>query len=80
MAVGASDYGECDVSGWRDIAAIAVGSRHTVGLKKSGTVVAVGSGGKGQTDIGEYATREERALFGRSPKMVRVKQTPWKLF
>ena len=31
------------MSGWRDIVAVAAGSSHTVGLKRDGTVVAVGS-------------------------------------
>ena len=34
--------GQCDVSGWRDIVAVAAGKFHTVGLKRDGTVVAVG--------------------------------------
>lgn len=38
----------CDVSGWHDIARIACGEEHTVGLKKDGTVVAVGNNDDGQ--------------------------------
>ena len=33
-------YGQCDVSGWRDIVAVSAGDFHTVGLKSDGTVVA----------------------------------------
>ncbi|MBR6563360.1 MAG: hypothetical protein IKK70_05440 [Clostridia bacterium] len=33
-------YGQCEVSGWRDIVDIAQGLRHTVGLRSDGTVVA----------------------------------------
>ncbi|MCD8158000.1 MAG: hypothetical protein LUD77_03625 [Clostridiales bacterium] len=42
-ATGYSEYGQCDVEGWSDIAAVASGNSHTVGLKSDGTVVAVGS-------------------------------------
>ena len=50
-AVGDNKYGQCDVSGWRDIVAVAAGNvhmatntgnAHTIGLKSDGTVVAVG--------------------------------------
>ena len=43
MAVGNNDDGQCDVSGWSDIIAVSAGHYHTVGLKRDGTVVAVGS-------------------------------------
>ena len=43
VAVGNNEYGQCDVSDWKDIAAISAGLGHTVGLKSDGTVVAVGS-------------------------------------
>ncbi|MBO5786992.1 MAG: hypothetical protein J6R45_06675 [Clostridia bacterium] len=33
-------YGQCEVSDWRDIVDIAQGTRHTVGLRSDGTVVA----------------------------------------
>ena len=42
VAVGANDYGQCNVSGWTDIVAISAGVFQTVGLKSDGTVVAVG--------------------------------------
>jgi len=41
-AVGKNDDGQCNVSNWRNIVAIAVGTNRTVGLKSDGTVVAVG--------------------------------------
>ena len=41
-AVGWNVFGQCDVSGWKDIVAVAAGDYHTVGLKSDGTVVAVG--------------------------------------
>ena len=42
VATGRNTYGQCDVSGWKDIIAISAGYYHTVGLKKDGTVVATG--------------------------------------
>ena len=42
VAIGDNYYGQCDVSGWKDIVAIAAGNYHTLGLRADGTVVAVG--------------------------------------
>ena len=39
---------------WEDIIAISDGSSHTVGLKKDGTVCAVGDKSYGQCDVGEW--------------------------
>ena len=36
------EYGECNVSDWRNIIAISTRDRHTVGLRADGTVVATG--------------------------------------
>ena len=47
-------YGQCDVSEWRDIVAIAAGEAHTVGLRADGTVVATkytGDNSYGQCDV-----------------------------
>ena len=43
--------GQCDVSGWRDIVAVAAGKFHTVGLKRDGTGVAVGYNKYSQCDV-----------------------------
>ena len=51
VAVGDNHYGKCDVSGWTDIVAVAVGDYNTVGLKADGTVVAVGSNYDGQCTV-----------------------------
>jgi len=51
VAVGENDKGQCNVSGWRDIVAIAAGGYHTIGLKADGTVVAVGENDKGQCNV-----------------------------
>ena len=46
VAVGSNEYGQCNVSGWRNIIAVAAGEYYTVGLKADGTVVAVGRNDK----------------------------------
>lgn len=59
-AVGDNKYGQCDVSDWSDIVAVAAGNvhmatntgnAHTIGLKSDGTVVAVGWNEYGQCDV-----------------------------
>ena len=49
-AVGNNKFGQCNVSGWRDIVAVAAGCAHTLGLKSDGTMVAVGDNEYGQCD------------------------------
>jgi len=51
VAVGWNEYGQCNVSDWHDIVAIAAGCAHTIGLKSDGTVVAVGDNEYGQCDV-----------------------------
>ena len=53
VAVGWNEYGQCNVSDWRDIVAIAAGCAHTVGLKSDGTVIA-GNNEFGQCDVGSW--------------------------
>jgi alpha-tubulin suppressor-like RCC1 family protein len=55
VAVGQRGYGQCDVSSWTDIVAIAAGYNHTVGLKSDGTVVAVGDNDDGQCNVSNWA-------------------------
>ncbi|MFE6511122.1 RCC1-like domain-containing protein, partial [Nocardioides sp. NPDC057764] len=50
-AVGGNDAGQCDVVDWREIVAVAAGSRHTLGLRADGSVVATGSDEHGQCDV-----------------------------
>ncbi len=50
-AVGDNGFGQCNVTGWKDIVAISAGGHHTVGLKSDGTVVAVGDNGFGQCNV-----------------------------
>lgn len=42
VAVGQNKTGQCDVSDWYDIVAVAAGCAHTIGLKSDGTVITVG--------------------------------------
>lgn len=51
VAFGQNFFGECDVSGWKDIAAVSAGTWHTVGLKTDGTVVAVGCDDDGRCSV-----------------------------
>ena len=48
VAVGSSELGQCAVSGWQDIVAVAAGGAHTVGLRADGSVVATGDDSYGQ--------------------------------
>ncbi len=45
------EYGECNVSDWRNIIAISTRDRHTVGLRADGTVVATGCNDDGQCNV-----------------------------
>lgn len=54
MAVGENDNGQCNVSEWTDIVAVAAGFYHTVGLKSDGSVVAVGKNDEGQCNVSDW--------------------------
>lgn len=63
IAVGDNKCGQCDVSSWIDIRAVATGnvhmanntgSSHTVGLKSDGTVVAAGWNHLNQCDVTDW--------------------------
>ena len=51
VAAGENAHGECDVSDWSDIVAVAAGNVHTVGLRSDGTVVAEGNNKYGQCRV-----------------------------
>ncbi len=55
VAVGNNDYGQLNVSGWTDLAAVDAGALHTVGLKYNGTAVATGLNDDGQCDVGSWS-------------------------
>ena len=54
LAAGRNDEGQCGVSGWTDIVAVACGAYHTVGLKADGTVIAAGRNDEGQCDVSAW--------------------------
>ncbi|MCL2699493.1 MAG: hypothetical protein FWE68_04205, partial [Defluviitaleaceae bacterium] len=51
IATGDNECGQCDVSGWRNIIAVAAGGFHTAAIKKDGTALAVGDNIEGQCDV-----------------------------
>ena len=53
-AVGDNTFGQCDVSAFQSVTAVAAGYRHTLGLRSDGTVVSAGDGSFGQRDIGAW--------------------------
>jgi len=57
VPVGATGYGQCNVTGWTNIVQVAAGYGHTVGLKSDGHVVAVGLNGNGQCNVGSWRLR-----------------------
>ena len=50
----ALDQGQMNVGSWSGIAAVSAGYRHSVGLRKDGTVVAVGDNSYGQCEVEEW--------------------------
>ena len=54
VAVGYNNYGQCNVTGWRNIVAISCGHYHTVGLKSDGTCVAVGTNSNGGWNVSSW--------------------------
>lgn len=54
MAAGNNDDGQCNVSTWTGIVAVAAGRYHTVGLKTDGTVVAAGYNKYGQCNVSNW--------------------------
>ncbi len=51
IAAGDNNYGQCNVSHWRDIVSVAGGEDHTVGLTSEGTAIAVGRNNYGQCNV-----------------------------
>ena len=50
-SIEAIEFGRTQVTGWKDVADIAVGESHVAGLLSDGTVVAAGSNHSGQCDV-----------------------------
>ena len=55
VAVGSDEYGQCAVSGWSRIVAVAAGGGHTVGLHSDGTVIAIGDNRSGQCNVSDWS-------------------------
>lgn len=51
LACGDNRYGQCDVSQWSKVKAVAAGAYHSVALLEDGTVQAAGRGSEGQCDV-----------------------------
>ena len=53
---GDNEWGQCNTQDWTDIIAVAVGTYHTVGLKRDGTLVATGANYRDEyyEDLGKY--------------------------
>lgn len=51
---GYMQHGQTEVSEWTDIVAVSAGLFHSVGLRKDGTVVAVGDNSNSQCEVGEW--------------------------
>ena len=66
VAAGYNGYGQCNVSEWEGITAVACGYYHTVGLKKDSTAVAAGDNSYGQCNVSEWKgiTAVACELFG----------------
>ena len=54
VATGRNNDGQCDVSLWTDIVAVAANERHSLGLKSDGTVVATGDNDEGQCNVSNW--------------------------
>ena len=54
VTTGKNNYGQCNVSDWKNIVAVSAGYVHTVGLKADGTVVATGRNECGQCDVSDW--------------------------
>ena len=64
FAGGANRDFQCDVSGWRDIVAVAAGDAHTLGLRANGTVLAAGSNAYDQCDVSHLTGVKAIYAFG----------------
>ena len=68
VAVGSNEFGQCDVSTWKDVIYVCAGAEFTLGLKADGTVLATGNNDHGQlnaatwTDVVAIAANDYNAL------------------
>ena len=54
MATGKNNYGQCNVSSWKNVISVVAGNDHTVGLRADGTVVATGKNDENQLDVAKW--------------------------
>lgn len=54
VSTGYDNNSKRNISDWRDIVAVSVGSYHIVGLKSDGTVIAVGDNKNGQCNVSDW--------------------------
>ena len=62
LACGDNQHGECNVSSWRNMVAVAAGFQFTVGLQGNGTVLAVGNKRDGCCDANRWKNIAEIAV------------------
>lgn len=58
VAIGDNTYGQCDVSGWRNIVKVVAGDWYTVGLQADGEIVITGENFPGSRYIDETALKD----------------------
>ncbi|MBR6784800.1 MAG: protein kinase [Clostridia bacterium] len=54
IATGSNEFGQINVSGWKNIISVSAGASHTVALKADGTVVATGHNEYGQCNVSDW--------------------------
>ncbi|MGN0184334.1 MAG: hypothetical protein ACI4AL_04390, partial [Aristaeellaceae bacterium] len=64
VAAGDNEYGQCNVSGWRNIAKIYWDIYSVYGLKTDGTVVAAGKNEYGQCNVSDWRNIAEIYPYG----------------
>jgi len=86
FAGGADESYQCNVSGWRDVVAVAAGDAHTLGLRSDGTVLAAGSNAYDQCDVvhlsdvvGVYAFGHDSVFVFADGKATAVGRSKWDL-
>ena len=62
LATGNNQFGQCDLSGWTNLIAVACGETHTVGLRSDGTVLATGRDAKAQVGKWENITAVDAGM------------------
>ena len=54
VSAGSNEYGQCSITEWTDVIAVAAGVNHTLGLKSNGTVAAAGDDTYSQCETGRW--------------------------